>query len=53
VEQTLADLKAATGMGIQRQPAVDAHQGGDGFGIIQRQLQANQRPQRVAHHAIA
>jgi hypothetical protein len=50
MQQTLADLKAAAGMGDSvSQPLT--HQGGDRLGAIERQLQANQRPQRVAHHA--
>ena len=52
MQQALADLKAAAGVGVKGQPAVDAHQRGQGVGMIQRQLQADQRPQRMAHDAI-
>ena len=52
MQQALADLKAAAGVRVKGQPAVDAHQRGQGVGMIQRQLQADQRPQRMAHDAI-
>ena len=53
MQQPFADLKAASGMSIQRQPAVDAHQRCEGIGVVERQLQADQRPQRMADHAVA
>lgn len=49
MQQTLAHLEAAAGMRRQRQPAVDQRQGAHRLGAIERQLQANQRPQGVAH----
>ena len=53
MQQPFADLKAASGMGIQRQPAVDAHQRFERIGGVERQLQADQRPQRMADHTVA
>ncbi len=49
-QQILTHLKAAPGMGMQAQPAVDHHDAIDTLRIIQRQLQANQTAQRMAHN---
>ena len=53
MQQALADLKAAAGMRAEGQPAVDAHQRGEGVGAVEGQLQADQCPQRMADDAVA
>lgn len=53
MQQTFANVKAAAGMGIQGEPAVNAHQRINRVGFVDRQLKANERPQRVADHAVA
>ncbi len=53
MQQALADLKAAAGVGVEGQPAVNAHQRGEGVGPVEGELQADQCPQRVTHDAVA
>ena len=52
MQQTFANVKTASGMGIEGQPAVDTNQRGEGVRLIDSQPQADQRPQRVADHAV-
>lgn len=44
MKQAFADLETASGMCIQSEPAVHAHQRAEGIGVVERQLQADQRP---------
>ncbi|MNZ65948.1 hypothetical protein D3C78_841520 [compost metagenome] len=50
MEQAFANLETAPGMGVQRQPAVYAHQRANGAGMLNSQLQSDQCPQRVTDH---
>ena len=52
MKQAFADLETASGMSIQSEPAVHAHQRAEGIGVVERQLQADQRPQRMTHDAV-